>query len=169
MRWYFGIYLVFHGLIHQSLTEENLEEKTQVYSGSSGHSWLLERFMDYETTQALGKMIWMSLVFLFIIAGLGILALPWVNLLPEFIILLASFLSIAAYFLFFNGLDPTPYHWLLAPLIDITLILYILVFSSSSYEIMIILGIYALAGFLLVFVTDILPGMFKDRQKVDGI
>lgn len=154
---FFGIYLIIHGLIHSLFLMYSLNEDKQTYTGWSGKSWLLDNFFDSNLVDIIGKTIWILIIILFIISGAGILGLPIITDYKEPLIIFTSVLAIFAFIIFFNGLYPTPYHYLIGLSIDIVLIVFVAFYPSEHYVASMILGILFVIGLIFVFISDVVP------------
>jgi hypothetical protein len=64
------------------------------------------------------------------------------------IILISSVVGILVYLSCYDGIEPTPVHWILGPVINLILILYVLFFEGNYELLFILLGIVTVYGML---------------------
>jgi len=87
--------------------------------GWNGSSWLLTGILDAQMVQILGTLLWAISVITFVIAGIAVFKMmeQW-----RLIDIIASIVSLVAYILFWNGLEPVPEYWILGPVISVVTI-----------------------------------------------
>jgi hypothetical protein len=132
-----GLYLIGHGFIHWIFLIYVKDSKTNTFTGWSRKSWLLDKFLPEKIIKIIGFLTWLTIAVLFIISGLGILDILSLNDLLTPLLITVSILAILAYFIFIDGLVPTPYHWILGIVIDFIALL--IVFFSASIQVFLIL------------------------------
>ncbi|OLS27905.1 MAG: hypothetical protein ThorAB25_19650 [Candidatus Thorarchaeota archaeon AB_25] len=113
-----------HGLI-SSIFMFYIENPPEPGVGWNGTSWLLTGILDAGIVQIIGTLLWGLTVFLFVIAGIAVFMMraQW-----RLIDIIASLVSLLAYILFWNGLEPVPEYWILGPAIAfVTLIALVVV------------------------------------------
>lgn len=143
-----GLYLIGHGCIHLIFLFYFKDEKTGTHTGWSGQSWLFNKFLTIQSTKYLGFMIWITIAFLFTLSGLGVLDLIVLNEYLVALMVSVSVLAIIGYVIFFDGLSPTPYHWILGVVIDLIIIIFV-IFASTEM-------VFMLALLLLVWIYGML-------------
>ncbi len=84
--------------------------------GWNGQSWLLTDILGASSVQLLGTLLWAVTVLGFVIAGIAVFMKreQW-----RLIDIIASLVSLLAYILFWNGLEPVPEYWILGPVISV--------------------------------------------------
>jgi len=90
---------------------------------------------------------------LFVGSGLGVLDLVPINEYLPPLIILSSTLATIAFIIFYNGLAPTPFHWILGVIIDVTLIVYVIVFPQNGLLVVILLLL--ITGYGMLFHSKI--------------
>ncbi len=110
-----ALLLVIHGLI-SSIFMFYIENPPDPGVGWNGTSWLLTDVLDAPVIQLLGSLLWGLTVHLFVVAGITLFMKreQW-RLLDIF----AALISLLAYILFWNGLEPVPEYWILGPVISV--------------------------------------------------
>lgn len=157
-----GIYLLAHGLIHGIFLFYFKDNKTNVFTGWSGKSWLLSKLLSDGLVKSIGYMIWVSIIILFSISGLAILDLLKIGHLLVPILGFVCCLAIIGYILFFKDLFPTPYHWILGTIIDLSILVFIIFFKTDIQILLIVLiaiwlyGIFFHIKIVSHFTTNIL-------------
>ncbi len=126
-----GLYLMAHGGIHLIFLFNFYDEEKNVYTGWSGRSWLLEKGLSLKLTSYIGKITWVVITILFIVSGLGVLDFLVLDDYLTLLIILTSTLATLAFIVFYNGLSPTPYHWILGVVINLVLIFFLVVFPND--------------------------------------
>jgi hypothetical protein len=119
-----ALLLVVHGLI-SSIFMFYIENPPEPGVGWNGTSWLLTGILDAGIVKILGTLLWGLTVLLFVIAGIAVFMTrkQW-----RLIDILASLVSLSAYILFWDGLEPIPEYWILGPVISVvTLIALVIV------------------------------------------
>jgi hypothetical protein len=153
-----GLYLVAHGSIYIIFLFYHYDDKDNVYLGWSRKSWLLDKVIPQKFTIYIGKITWTLIVLLFVVSGL-LLLLSGLDLfvIPEYVsplIIISSTIAILAFILFYDGLSPTPLHWILGVLINLVLIAFIIFFPNNGTLVLVILILIFVYGML--FHTKIL-------------
>ena len=159
-----GLYLIAHGLIHLIFLIYVKDEKTNNYTGWSRSSWLLDKILSRQFTKITGFITWIVIAILFVISGLGILDILPLNELLSPILIIVSILAIGGYIVFFNGLSPTPYHWILGIVIDLLILCFIGFFSDNALLFLLLLLIVWLYG--MVFHTRVLSFTLKENTTI---
>ena len=136
---FLGVYLIAHGLIHVVFLFYFKDKKTNIFTGWSGKSWLLSKFLSDKLIKPLGYLIWVSISALFVISGLAIMDVPDIGNLLVPILVFVCCLAIIAFGVFFNDLYPTPYHWILGAIIDVIILVFIVFFSSNVQLLLVVL------------------------------
>ena len=92
--------------------------------GWNGTSWLLTGVLDGTVVQILGTALWGLTVLLFVIAGIALFMKreQW-----RLIDILAALVSLLAYVLFWNGLEPVPEYWIVGPVISVVTLVALIV------------------------------------------
>ena len=162
-QYFFGIYLIMHGLIHLSIV--NYSEESGKPVGWNRKSWLFSGKLAPELISLLGRIAWLGVIILYILAGIGIFNLPGLKSLTTQFIGIASIIALIAFIVFIDGLKPTPYNWLIGIAIDIVLVLYLTILKDETQLVMIFLHVLALMGFIVVFISDVLPELRKANEK----
>lgn len=121
----FGILLIIHGLIFiMFLVYVKLPEEEEGYFGWSRKSWLLDRFLGEKIVKIVGIVLWVTIIVGFVVSGIVILAKheSW-----RIIDLIASFISLFAFILFWKNLEPKKAYFILGPIIAIVNIVTLLI------------------------------------------
>ncbi|MHA2255839.1 MAG: hypothetical protein ACXAAM_07195 [Candidatus Heimdallarchaeaceae archaeon] len=105
-------------LIYVKLPEE------EGYFGWSRKSWLLDRFLSEKIVKIVGIVLWALVMVGFVVSGIVILSKneSW-----RIIDILASFISLFAFALFWNELKPKKKYFILGPIIAIINIITLLI------------------------------------------
>jgi hypothetical protein len=84
--------------------------------GWNGTSWLLTGTLDAQLVQIVGWLFWATSSILFVLAGIAVFKMreQW-----RLIDIIASLVSLVAYILFWNGLEPVPVYYILGPVISV--------------------------------------------------
>jgi hypothetical protein len=154
---FLGVYLMAHGSIYSIFLIYRFDEDSKSYLGWTGRSWLLNRVIPPDITKYVGKATWILIIILFIGSGLAILDLLVINELLAPLIIFSSALATLAFIVFYDGLSPTPFHWILGVVINLVLIAYAIFVPSNA---LLVLGV-------LVFIT--LYGMLFHIRIVSRI
>lgn len=120
----FGILLIIHGLIFvMFLLYVKVPEKEE-YFGWSRKSWVLDKFLNNKTVYVIGLVLWASIILSFTISGILILSKVtfWRTM-----DIIASFISLFAFILFWNELKPKKHYFVLGPIIAIINIIALLI------------------------------------------
>lgn len=131
----FGILLIIHGLIFiMFLVYVKLPEE-EGYFGWSRKSWLLDRFLGEKIIKVIGIVLWVLVMVGFVVSGIVILAKneSW-----RIIDIIASFISLFAFILFWKNLEPKKTYFILGPIIAIVNIITLLIYMWPTG--MIIIG-----------------------------
>lgn len=152
---FLGMFLIAHGLIHLIFLIYKYDEESKVYTGWSGRSWLLDKVIPVKFTTYIGKIAWVLIMILFVLSGLSVLDLLVLNDYLAPLIIISSILAALSYIIFFDGLFPTPYHWILGLIIDMVLIVFVI---FSPHDISLLLPILILIWLWGMFIhTKIIP------------
>ncbi|MFX1249282.1 MAG: hypothetical protein ACFFBQ_17965 [Promethearchaeota archaeon] len=146
---FFGLFLIIHGLIHLIFLLYNYDEKSKVYVGWSGRSWLLDKVIPPNITTYIGKVTWILIMILFVGSGLAVLDLLVISDYLAPLIIISSAIATLAFIIFYNGLSPTPFHWILGVVINLALITYIIFFLDNILLLLVILILITLYGILV--------------------
>ncbi len=144
---FLGLYLIAHGSIHVIFLFYHYDEKDNVYLGWSGRSWLLDKVTPQKWTTYIGKITWILIVILFGLSGL-LLLLSGLNLLvlneySSLLIIISSAIATLAFIVFYDGLSPTPFHWILGVVINLVLIAFIIFLPNNGLLLLVVLiGIF---------------------------
>jgi hypothetical protein len=141
-----GTYVIIHGLIYIAFLFHYRDKKSNAFVGWSGKSWVLDRYFNQQQTRIIGKSLWIIVVLFFMITGLSIMDI--ITLDPISLVISSSILGFLAYFLCYNGIEPTPFHWILGPVINLILISYALFFWEHYNLLLLLLGIFTIYGML---------------------
>ena len=149
---FLGLYIMAHGAIHIIFLFYHYDEKDNVYLGWSRKSWLLDKLIPEKITNYIGKLTWILIVILFGLSGL-ILLLSGFNFIGinenvSLLILISSIIATLAFIVFYDGLSPTPFHWILGVIINLVLIAFIIFFPNNGTLAFIILVLIFLWGML---------------------
>ena len=118
-----ALLLVVHGLITSTFMFY-IENPPEPGVGWNGTSWLLTGVLDAGIVQILGTILWSLAVLLFVAAGITLYMMrnQW-----RLIDILASLVSLIAYVLFWNGLEPVPMYYILGPIISVVTLIALVV------------------------------------------
>ncbi|MHA2176496.1 MAG: hypothetical protein ACXABI_16855 [Candidatus Hodarchaeales archaeon] len=152
---FLGLFLIAHGLIHLIFLFYFHDEETNGYTGWSGQSWLLDKAIDRKIVAFIGKVTWILIMLLFVVSGLVVLDLLAINDYLTPLIIISSVLATLAYIAFYDGLSPTPLHWILGVVINLVLIVFLIIFPNDIMLLLPILILIWLYGML--FHTKIIP------------
>lgn len=139
-----GIYIIIHGAIYIAFLFHYSDEKSGAYVGWSGKSWLLNRYFEQIQSRNIGRALWSIVILLFLCSGLSVVDI--LRLDSSTILLTSSVFGILVYFSCYDGIEPTPLHWILGPVINLILILYVLFFEMNYELLFISLGVVTLYG-----------------------
>ena len=128
---FLGLYLIAHGGIHFIFLFNFHDEEKNVYTGWSGRSWLLEKVVSLKLTSYIGKITWVLIALLFIVSGIGVLDFLALNEYLTLLLIFSAVLATLAFLFFYNGLSPTPYHWILGVVINLDLLFFLIVFPND--------------------------------------
>ena len=147
-----GLYIMAHGSIHIMFMFYHYDEKDNVYLGWSRRSWLLDKVVSQNVTTYIGKITWILIVFLFAVSGLLLvltsLGLLVINEYFSLLIIISSVIATLAFIVFYDGLAPTPFHWILGVVINLVLVAFVIFFPNN--------GILALVILILIFLYGML-------------
>jgi hypothetical protein len=160
---FFGLFLIVHGSIYLMFLFHFLDKEKNEYLGWSGKSWILSKVINEKLTNYIGKALWLLIIILFVLSGLSILDLLIVNEFLSPLIILSSVIGILAFIIFFDGLLPTPYHWMLGVVINLALIAFVFFFPEDILLLLAILITIFLYG--MVFHTRIISQMTGISSK----
>ena len=146
---FFSIYLIAHGLVHWVFLLYKYDEKEGGHVGWSRQSWLLDKVINKDLVRNIGFLTWILIAVLFVLSGLSVLDVPVINEFFNPLIIISSVIATLAFIIFFDGLFPTPYHWILGVVINLALITFLIFFSEDIQLILAILIIIFLYGMLL--------------------
>ncbi len=152
---FLGLYLMAHGGIHLIFIFNFFDEEKNVYTGWSGRSWLLEKVLSRKLTSYVGKITWVVVAILFVVSGLGVLDLLAIDEYLVLLILFSSTFATLSFIAFYNGLSPTPYHWILGVVIDLVLIFFLIVFPNEIGFLLPILAVIFL--WAVLFHNKVIP------------
>ena len=144
---FLGLYLIAHGSIHVIFLFYHYDEKDNVYLGWSRRSWLLDKVIPQKIISYIGKFTWILIVILFGVSGLLLLLSGLdqlvLNEYSSLLIIISSTIATLAFIVFYDGLSPTPFHWILGVVIDLVLIAFVIFLPSSGTLLLVILvGIF---------------------------
>ncbi|MFX0122993.1 MAG: hypothetical protein ACFFAE_05090 [Candidatus Hodarchaeota archaeon] len=146
-RLFLGVYLMAHGSIHVMFLFYHYDEKDNVYLGWSRQSWLLDKVIPQKFTSYIGKITWILIVILFGVSGLLLILSGFdlfvINEYLSLLIIASSALATLAFIVFYDGLSPTPFHWILGVVINLVLIAFVIFLPSNGTLLLVILiGIF---------------------------
>jgi hypothetical protein len=120
---------VIHGLI-TSIFLFYFEDPSGDGVGWNGTSTFLTPSLG-DAVQFIGMLLWSMAVFTFVLSGIAVLLRKkeW-----RVIDILASIISLIAYLLFWDGLKPEPFYWILGPVISIVTLAALIVFRWPTDE-----------------------------------
>lgn len=144
----FSVYLIAHGLIHWVFLLYKYDEKDGGHVGWSRQSWLLDKVINKNLVRNIGLLTWVLIAVLFVLSGLSVLDVPVINEFFNPLIIISSVIATLAFIIFFDGLSPSPYHWILGVVINLTLITFVIFFSEDIQLVLAILIIIFLYGML---------------------
>lgn len=136
---FLGVYLIAHGLIHIIFLFYFKDNKTNVLTGWSGKSWLLNNLLSDGLIKLIGRILWISVAILFTVSGLAVIDLIKIGDSLTPLLILTCIVGIIPFVIFFKDLYPTPYHWILGLLIDVIILAFILLFSNQVQFLLILL------------------------------
>lgn len=149
-----GLFLIAHGLVHLIFLIHSYDEKKGVYLGWTGRSWLLDKILPTKLTTYIGKASWIFIMILFVMSGLSILNLIVSNDFSALLIIISSIIATLAFIIYYNGLSPTPFQWILGVVINLSLIAYVFFFPNNALLVLVIFGIIIVYG--IVFHSRVL-------------
>ena len=120
----FGILLIIHGLIFIMFHFYVKLPEDEGYFGWSRKSWVLDRFPGEKIVKISGIVLWSLVLVGFCVSGILILINheSW-----RIIDIIASFLSLFAFILFWKNLEPKKAYFILGPIIAIVNIVTLLI------------------------------------------
>ncbi|MFW9930663.1 MAG: hypothetical protein ACFFD1_14840 [Candidatus Thorarchaeota archaeon] len=160
---FLGLFLIAHGSIYIIFLFLFYDEKSKAYLGWTGKSWVLSKIIDEKLTKYAGKILWIITIIFFVLSGLSILNVPVIEEYSTPLIVIASIIAILAFIIFFDGLSPTPYHWILGSVINIALLAFVLFFNDNIILIIGILVLITLWG--LLFHTKLIKLIIGNSLK----
>ncbi|MFX1508474.1 MAG: hypothetical protein ACFFDC_20530 [Promethearchaeota archaeon] len=147
-----GLYIMAHGSIHIIFMFYHYDEKDNVHLGWSRKSWLLDKIISQNMTNYIGKITWIIIVILFGLSGLTLilagLNLFVINEYLSLLIIISSLIATLAFIIFYDGLSPTPFHWILGVVINLVLIAFVIFFPNN--------GTLALGILIIIFLYGML-------------
>ena len=120
-----GVYLIAHGLIYLMFLFYFKDKDKNTHTGWSGKS-LLSSVLPENINKISGKIMWLLTSILFAVSGIGVLDILDLKdvLIP--VLILASIIGIIAHLIYWVGLSPTPYHWVLGLVINIAILFFVI-------------------------------------------
>ncbi|MHA2249646.1 MAG: hypothetical protein ACXAD7_04750 [Candidatus Kariarchaeaceae archaeon] len=161
---FLGVYLIIHGLIHVVFLIHIHDKQNNSFVGWSGKSWLLDRVANRRLINLIGKLIWILIVILFVLGGLAVFKVFATDFAIRLIIV-ASIIATLAFIVFYDGLAPTPLHWILGVAVNVVLIIFIAFWRSNVTLLVAILILIWLYGMFIH--TKIIPQgeIVEDNMK----
>ena len=125
-----ALLLIVHGLI-TSIFLFYIEDPIGQGVGWNGSSWLLTDSLGAQTVQVLGLLLWAISVITFVLAGFAVFMKKeqW-----RLIDIIASIVSLVAYILFWNGIEPVPEYYILGPVISVVTLVALVIVSWPPDE-----------------------------------
>ena len=120
----FGILLIIHGLIHMMFLFYFKLPDDEGYFGWSGKSWLLDKFLQEKIVKYIGKVLWSMVLIVFSVSGILILSK---HELWRTLDIIASFISLFTFILFWNELKPKPKYYVIGPIVAVITIAALLI------------------------------------------
>ena len=121
-----GILLIIHGLITSMFLFYVQTPDKENYFGWSRKSWLLDKFLNDKTVKITGLSLWITTILTFVISGILILSKQEIW---RTIAIVASFISLFAYLLFWTELKPKPINFIAGPGVAIGNIIALLIIN----------------------------------------
>ena len=122
--------LIVHGII-TSIFMFNIRDEMGQGVGWNGQSWLLMDVLDAVAVRTFGVILWFVAMMGFTLAGLAV-HFKWKKW--RLIDILAALVSLFAYIIFWDGLVPEPYYWVLGPVISVVTIVALVIFRWPPDE-----------------------------------
>ena len=160
-----GLYLIAHGGFHLIFLFYFEDNKTKVHTGWSKQSWLLNKLFSTQITKYLGYATWIIIALFFAISGLGILDVIQLNDFLSPLLMTISLIAIIGYIAFYDGLSPTPYHWILGVVIDALILTFTLFFTTYSLLLVSLLLLVWVYG--MIFHTKVLNYFLNSSLMVN--
>ena len=107
-----GVLLIIHGLISGMFLFYVKTPDKNDYFGWSRKSWFLDRFLGSNIVKIVGLILWIIIIISFVLAGILILSKLEIW---RIIAIIASFISLFTYLLFWTELKPKPINFILGP------------------------------------------------------
>jgi len=107
-----GILLIIHGLISGMFLFYVKTPDKNDYFGWSRKSWFLDRFLGSNIIKIVGLILWIIIIIGFVLSGILILSKLEIW---RIIAIIASFVSLFAYLLFWTELNPKPINFIIGP------------------------------------------------------
>jgi len=107
-----GILLIIHGLITGMFLFYVKTPDKEDYFGWSRKSWLLDKFLKDKIVKIIGLAIWIIVILVFVTSGILILSKLEIW---RTITIVASFVSLFAYLIFWTELKPKPMNFIAGP------------------------------------------------------
>lgn len=125
-----ALLLIVHGLI-SSIFMFYFENPVGGNVGWNSTSWALTGIFDASVVQMIGTLLWAVTIVGFVMAGIALFMKreQW-----RVIDILASIVSLLAYVLFWNGLEPDSMYWILGPVISVVTIVALVVVRRPTDE-----------------------------------
>ena len=144
-----GLYIIAHGGIHLIFLGNFKDSKKNELTGWSRKSWLLDKIFNTQVVKVIGIITWILIAVLFAVSGLIILNVIQLQELLSSLLIFVSLLAIGAYILFFDGLEPTPYHWILGVVINfLILVFYAFLTAETGLLLALLLIVWAYGMFI---------------------
>jgi hypothetical protein len=128
MLWYvlIGILLILHGMISSMFLFYVKTPDKEDNFGWSRKSWVLNKFLSEKSVKIVGLAVWVTVIAVFIISGILILARleSWRTL-----AIIAAFISLFAYLIFWTELKPKPINFIAGPSVAIGIIITLLIIN----------------------------------------
>ncbi len=158
---FLGIYLIAHGLIHTIFLFYFKDKKTNVFTGWSGRSWVLNNLFSDSLVKVIGRILWLTVAIFFTISGLAVFDVIKIGDSLSPLLVITCVIGIIPFIIFFKDLYPTPYHWFLGVLIDIIILTFIVFFSTN---VQLLLGLLVVVWLYGMFFHSKLISNFSSIQ-----
>ncbi|MHA2364458.1 MAG: hypothetical protein ACXAC7_10905 [Candidatus Hodarchaeales archaeon] len=147
-QFFLAFFLIVHGLIHIVFLFHYFSKDEKAFVGWSGQSWLLGKMLPSAQIKNIGRLFWILIPVIFVLSGLSIFDFFPLNeyLIP--LVVIASLIAIIAFIIFYDGLAPTPFHWVLGLIINVVLIIFTVFLTDNINLLPIILILITLYGIL---------------------
>jgi len=121
-----GLVLIGHALIHHWIIPGGMPGPDG-RTGWTGHSWLLDQFLDAPVIWVIGVVLVAGTILFFFAGGLGLLGMPFLKGRWKAATIIASALSLLLFAVTWTGLLPHPSDAILGPIISGVLLVGLLV------------------------------------------